>query len=79
MTDANFPTFLVGRRSLQQQGGTQQDGNDQYVGFYVSTDFAAGQQNCCYVNSKRQIMEGAYSFGDGGSFTQISLKLKRAE
>ena len=77
MTNANFPAFLVGRRSLQQQGGTQKNGNDQYVGFYVSVDFAAGQQTCCYTNSRQQIMEGAYSFGDGGMFTYIPLKLKR--
>ena len=79
MTDANFPAFLVGRRSLIQQGGTQKNGNDQYVGFYVSVDFDAGQQVCCYVNSRQEIMQGAYSFGEGGSFTQILLKLKRAE
>ena len=79
MTDANFPAFLVGRRSLIQQGGTQKNGNDQYVGFYVSVDFDAGQQVCCYVNSRQEIMQGAYSFGEGGSFTQIPLKLKRAE
>ena len=79
MTDANFPAFLVGRRSLIQQGGTQKNGNDQYVGFYVSVDLDAGEQVCCYVNSRQQIMEGFYSFGDGGAFTQISLPLKRAE
>lgn len=74
MTDANFPAFLVGRRSLIQQGGTQKNGNDQYVGFYVSVDLAAGEQVCCYINSRQEIMKGAYSFGDG-EFTDIVLPL----
>ena len=72
MTDANFPAFLVGRRSLVQQGGTQKNGNDQYVGFWVWADLEKDQQLCRYVNSRQQIMEGWYSFGEG-SFTDILL------
>ena len=79
MTDANFPAILVGRRSLNQQGGTQNDGNDQYVGFHVQVDFATGDQSCCYTNSRGQIMEGFYSFGAGDPFRQFSLEMKRAQ
>ena len=79
MTDANFPSFLVGRRSLEQRGGTQKDGYDQYVGFSSRVDFASGRQISNYVNSQPGIIMGYYSFGEGGTFSDIPIALKRAE
>ena len=76
LTDFNFPGFLVGRRSLIQDGGTQSNGNDQYTGLRVHADFAAGTQTACYVNSNQQILTGKYPFAEG-EFREIAFPLKR--
>ena len=76
LTDFNFPGFLVGRRSLVQEGGTQSNGNDQYTGLQVRADFAAGTQTAWYVNSYGQILSGEYPFAQG-EFREIEFDLKR--
>ena len=78
LTDFNFPGFLVGRRSLEQAGGTQSDGNDQYLCLHTAVDFAGGKQVCCYVNSEHQIISGYYPFAED-SFTEITTQVKRPE
>ena len=45
LTDFRFPSFLVGRRSLSQQGGTQKNGSSQYTCLRVEADLAGGIQN----------------------------------
>ena len=76
LTDFNFPGFLVGRRSLVQEGGTQSNGNDHYTGLCVHADFAAGTQTAYYHNSQLQILNGAFPFAEG-TFRKIQLELKR--
>ena len=76
LTDFNFPGFLVGRRSLVQEGGTQSNGNDHYTGLCVHADFAAGTQTAYYHNSQLQILDGAFPFAEG-TFRKIQLELKR--
>ncbi len=80
MTAANFPALLVGRRSLQQAGGTQEDGNTDYLCTSVRVDFEAGEQTCNYVNSQGEILTCYYSFVgnyDSETFTDLVLPLKR--
>lgn len=56
LTDFRFPSFLVGRRSLSQQGGTQKNGSSQYTCLRVEADLAGGIQNARYVNSEGQTL-----------------------
>lgn len=82
LTDFNFPAFLVGRRSLLQSGGTQKDGNDQYVCFFTSADLVAGTQVSNYINSNGEILTGRYPFRGNyeySSFSDIRTDLKRGE
>jgi len=76
LTQFDFPGFLVGRRSLTQEGGTQSDGYDQYTGLRVQADFDAGIQTAYYYNSNHQILSGSYLFA-GGEFQKIEFALKR--
>lgn len=76
LTDFRFPGFLVGRRSLTQEGGTQTNGNDQYVGMAVRVDFVKGQQLCNYVNSRGEIPTGYYPFAEG-TFSDLVTKIRR--
>ena len=76
LTDFNFPGFLVGRRSLTQEGGTQSDGYDQYTGLRIRADFSSGIQTAYYINSCQEVLEGKYPFGEG-TFRELSLELKR--
>ncbi len=78
LTDFNFPGFLAGRRSLTQEGGTQQDGFDQYVGLATSVDFATGQQVSRYINSEQQIVGGYHPFAED-HFSDILTEVKRPE
>ena len=75
LTDFNFPGFLVGRRSLVQEGGTQSNGYDQYTGLQVRVDFDAGTQSACYVNSLKEILEIKDPF-DGEIYREFLLELK---
>lgn len=82
LTDFNFPGFLVGRRSLEQSGGTQQDGYDQYVCLATSVDFTTGRQLSNYINSDEGIITGHYPFEgdyDYVSFSDILTYVKRPE
>ena len=76
LTDFNFPGFLVGRRSLTVEGGTQEFGNDRYTGLYVQVDFESGVQTAYYHNSDHQILSGEHAFAEG-EFRKIRLELKR--
>ena len=81
LADFRFPTFLVGRRSLELTGGTQKNGYDQYVCFVTQADLAAGQQTGYYVNSTGHIPVGFYPF-EGNypdrSFTYITTELNES-
>ena len=78
LTEFNFPGFLVGRRSLTVEGGTQSNGYDWYTGLQVHADFTTGLQTAYYVNSCYQILEGEYPFAEG-RFQEIQLPLKRGK
>jgi len=78
LTDFNFPGFLVGRRSLGQEGGTQSDGYDEYLGLATSVSFEDGIQTSCYVNSCHEIPNCAYPFAED-TFASIVTQLKRPE
>ncbi|MBR3973850.1 MAG: metallophosphoesterase [Oscillospiraceae bacterium] len=82
LTDFNFPSFLVGRRSYTQQSGTQKDGFDAYVCFHTEADFEAGRQISNYVNSRGEIITGFYPFEgiyEYASFSDIETELKQRE
>ena len=82
ITDANFPWFLVGRRSLYQEGSTQSYGYTQYVGLVTRVDFTQGRQISTYCNSEHEIIMGVYPFvGDheNSGFADIVTQLKRGE
>ena len=81
LTDFRFPSFLVGRRSLEQKGGTS-DNHDVYMGFAASVDFATGRQVSNYINSNQEIVSGVYPFVgayDYESFSDIVTEMKRPE
>ena len=78
MLEFNFPYFLAGRRSLEQAGGTQSNGNDQYVCLHTRVDFAKTEQVSNYVNSEGRSINGVYPFG-GGLFNDIPSEIKRPE
>lgn len=78
LTDFNFPGFLVGRRSLGQQGGTQQDGFTEYVCLGTRVEFETGRQLSNYINSEGQILTGVHPF-TGQSFSDILTSVKRPE
>ena len=74
LLDFNFPVFLAGRRSLQQEGGTQSNGNDQYVCLHTRVDQNGQVSN--YVNSRGESINGVYPFGSG-LFNDIPTAVKR--
>ena len=78
LTDFNFPGFLVGRRSLTIEGGTQSDGYDQYTGLHVRADLSDGVQMVCYLNSLGEILKGE-NFFTGETFEVIRLEMKRSK
>lgn len=78
LTDFSFPYFLVGRRSLLQSGGTQSDGNDQYIGLYTHVDVAEGFQSSMYLNSDGQTPEFAYPFVEE-TYTEVRTELAARE
>ena len=78
LTDFNFPNFLVGRRSLELTGGTQKNGNDQYVCLATRVDFEADRQLSNYLNSRGEIPTGFYPFA-AGTFSDILTQPKRGE
>lgn len=78
LIDFNFPNFLAGRRSLELSGGTQSNGNDQYVCLATRADFETGQQLSNYLNSRGQIPTGYYPFVEE-IFSDILTNLKHAE
>ena len=78
LLDFNFPNFLVGRRSLEQAGGTQSNGNDQYVCLHTRADLGKGLQISNYVNSESRTLNGYYPFAPG-LFNDIPTDLKRPE
>ena len=76
LLDFNFPNFLVGRRSLQQAGGTQSNGNDQYMCLHTRVEQGRTVQISNYVNSRGESVNGVYPFGDG-LFNDIPTAIKR--
>ena len=78
LLDFNFPNFLAGRRSLQQAGGTQSNGNDQYVCLHTRAEPNRTQQVSNYVNSQGQSINGYYPFGEG-LFNDIPTDIRRPE
>ena len=78
LTEFDFPGFLVGRRSLIQEGGTQQNGYDQYVCLATCVVFETGQQLSNYINSNREIISGYYPFTED-SFSDVLTDIKRPE
>jgi hypothetical protein len=78
LLDFNFPNFLAGRRSLQQAGGTQSNGNDQYVCLHTHADLTRTEQVSNYVNSEGTSINGYYPFGSG-LFNDIPTAIKRPQ
>ena len=78
LLDFNFPNFLVGRRSLEQSGGTQSNGYDRYVCLHTRADLVQGLQVSNYVNSNGVSINGCYPFSQG-LFNDIPTDTKRPE
>ena len=78
LLDFNFPNFLVGRRSLEQSGGTQSNGYDRYVCLHNRADLNQGLQVSNYVNSDGVSINGYYPFSHG-LFNDIPTATKRSE
>ena len=78
LLDFNFANFLAGRRSLQQEGDTQSDGNDQYVCLHTHVDLTRAKQISNYINSRAESINGVYPFG-GGLFNDIPTAIKRPQ
>ena len=78
LLDFNFPNFLAGRRSLEQSGGTQSNGNDQYVCLHTRVDPDKSLQVSNYVNSDGVSINGCYPFSQG-LFNDIPTGTKRTE
>lgn len=76
LPEFQFATFLVGRRSLEQAGGTQ-SGKTDYTCLHICADLGASEQNAYYVNSMGETVTMVYPFeGCDGSFTELTLPLK---
>ena len=78
LLDFNFANFLAGRRSLQQEGDTQSDGNDQYVCLHTHVDLTHAKQISNYINSEAESINGVYPFGSG-LFNDIPTAIKRPQ
>jgi len=75
LPEFRFATFLVGRRSLQQAGGTLSD-RTSYTCLHIGVNPEASEQTAHYVNSKGEIVPMVYPFeGCDGSYTQLTLTL----
>ena len=61
LADFTFPTFLVGRRSLEQAGGALSD-RTSYMCLHVSLDLEAMEQIAYYVNSDGATVPMVYPF-----------------
>ncbi len=57
-----FPAFLVGQRSLEQTGGTQSDGDTDYLCLHTRVDLTAGKQTHFYRNSLGKTVSVFYPF-----------------
>ena len=79
VTDHDFPAFVVGRRSLTEQGGTQKDGDTDFVGLVTEVNLEEGWQESVYRNSLGQEVTGYYAFAgtyDSDTYTRICTPLQ---
>ena len=77
LLDARFPTFLVGRRSLVQAGGTQSDGSTDFTCLQVTVDLMTMEQKVHYVNSDGDTLTVYYPFiGLEEPFTVFRLPIE---
>ncbi len=78
VTDHDFTAFLVGRRSLQQAGGTVRNDTD-YTCLHTRVDLTAGTQTSRYINSRGETLTMQLPF-DGPlgsrSYTEIVTELE---
>ena len=57
LTDFSFVSFLVARRSLVQNGDTQQFKYSEYTGMLTEVDLNQGIQRCRYTNVNGEVVE----------------------
>ncbi len=62
VTDHNFPAFLVGQRSLQQNTATQKWALTDYMCLHTHADLAAGRQESRYLTSFGAAVTVVYPF-----------------
>ena len=75
LADFTFPTFLVGRRSLEQAGGALSD-RTSYMCLHISTDLEAMEQTAHYVNSNGATVPMVYPFkGSPEGYEVLTLEL----
>ena len=75
LADFDFPTFLVGRRSLEQKGGALSD-RTSYMCLHVRLDLKAMEQTVHYVNSDGDTVPMVYPFkGSPEGYEQLTLPL----
>lgn len=77
LADFSFPTFLVGRRSLEQAGGALSD-RTSYMCLHVRADLEAMEQTAHYVNSDGDTVPMVYPFkGSPEGYEQLTLPLEK--
>ena len=75
LADFTFPTFLVGRRSLEQAGGALSD-RTSYMCLHISTDLEVMEQTAHYVNSNGATVPMVYPFkGSPEGYEVLTLEL----
>ena len=75
LADFDFPTFLVGRRSLEQSGGTLSD-RSSYMCLHVDLDLETMEQTVYYVNSNGDTVPMVYPFkGSPEGYEQLTLPI----
>lgn len=76
VTDFNFPSMMVGKRSDSQKSDAQTFLTGQYGGMATSVDFVSKKETCTYINHKKEIImvDNPYVEGEAQSSFVYSLK-----
>lgn len=76
VTDFNFPSMMVGKRSDSQKDEAQTFLTSQYGGMATTVDLVNKKETCTYINHKKEVIkiDNPYLEGDPQSFFTFSLK-----
>lgn len=76
VTDFNFPSMMVGKRSDSQLADAQTFLTSQYGGMATSVDLLTKKETCTYINHKKEVIkvDNPYIEGEAQSSFTYSLK-----